>query len=140
DFVDALPAAMEGSADGIVIGPDGSVSVGRAFRELDAAWVTGIVAMCRAGGRVIVDDVFLGGAGSQQRWLDVAGDVETLWVGVHCEPEVAAGREIARGDRAGGMAAQQALIVHEGVKYDVEVDSTHTESIDCARAIARSVN
>jgi chloramphenicol 3-O phosphotransferase len=137
DFVDALPAALEGSADGIVIGPDGEVSVGRAFRELDAAWIAGIVAMCRAGGRVIVDDVFLGGAGSQQRWRDAIGDVETLWVGVHCSLEVVTGREIARGDRAPGMAAKQALIVHEGVNYDVEVDSTHTESIDCARTIAR---
>ena len=39
-------------------------------------------------------------------------------------------------DLAVGMAAQQALIVHEGVKYDVEVDSAHAESIDCARTIA----
>jgi chloramphenicol 3-O phosphotransferase len=136
DFVDALPAGMEGSSDGITIGPDGEVSVGTAFLELDAAWTTGIVAMCQAGGRLIVDDVFLGGAGSQQRWLDVIGDLETLWVGVRCAPEVAAGREIARGDRAVGMAARQAVVVHEGVRYDVEVDTTHTESIDCARTIA----
>jgi len=88
DFVDALPAVMDG---GIEFGPDGEVSVGPAFRELDAAWTAGIVAMCRAGGRVIVDDVFLGGAGSQQRWRDAAGDVETLFVGVHCDPEVAPG-------------------------------------------------
>jgi len=139
DFVDGLPAAMEGSADGLMIGPDGEVSVGPAFRELEAAWTAGIVAMCGAGGRVIVDDVFLGGAGSQQRWRHAIGDVETLWVGVHCAPEVAAGREIARGDRAGGMAARQALVVHEGVEYDVEVDTTSTESIDCARTIAAYV-
>lgn len=136
DFVDAMPAAMEGAADGIEIGPDGEVSVGPAFRKLEAAWMTGMIAICRAGGRVIIDDVFLGGAASQQRWRDAIGDVETLWVGVRCAPEVAAGRELARGDRAVGMAAQQALIVHEGVKYDVEVDSAHAESIDCARTIA----
>jgi chloramphenicol 3-O phosphotransferase len=35
------------------------------------------------------------------------------------------------------MAAQQAVIVHDGVKYDVEVDTSRTESIDCARSIAR---
>jgi len=139
DFIDAMPAAMEGSADGIQIGPDGEVSIGPAFRELEDAWMTGIIAMCRAGGRVIVDDVFLGGAASQQRWRDAIGDVETLWVGVRCAPETAAGREIGRGDRAGGMAARQALIVHEGVKYDVEVDNTHTESIDSARTVARSL-
>jgi chloramphenicol 3-O phosphotransferase len=26
--------------------------------------------------------------------------------------------------------------VHEGVTYDVEVDTTRTESLECARAIA----
>ena len=49
---------------------------------------------------------------------------------------VAAGREIARGDRVEGMAASQAEMVHRGVVYDLEVDTTHTESLDCARAIA----
>ena len=137
DFVNAMPAAMEGSADGIEIGPGGEVVVGAAFRELEAAWRSGLAAMCRAGGRVIIDDVFLGGPASQQRWREAIGDVEELWVGVHCEPAVAAGREIARGDRAGGMAAQQALVVHDGVTYDVEVDTTHTESIECAQIIAR---
>jgi chloramphenicol 3-O phosphotransferase len=136
DFVDALPAKLEGSPDGIEIGPDGEVSVGSAFRELEAAWTAGIVAMCRAGGRVVMDDVFLGGPSSQQRWRNAIGDLQTLWVGVHCDPEVAALRELARGDRAPGMAERQAVIVHKDVTYDVEVDTSHTESIDCARTIA----
>jgi chloramphenicol 3-O phosphotransferase len=136
DFVDALPAKLEGSPDGIEIGPDGEVSVGPAFRELEAGWTAGIVAMCRAGGRVVMDDVFLGGVASQQRWRDAIGDVETVWVGVHCDPSIAAGRELARGDRPPGMAALQAVVVHQGITYDVEVDTSHTESIDCARTIA----
>lgn len=136
-FVDALPAAMQDSDAGIEFKPDGDISVGPVFRQLDAAWVEGIVAMCRAGAHVIVDDVFLGGAGSQQRWRDALGDVEVLWVGVRCDAAVAAGREMARGDRVTGMAALQAEIVHEGVKYDVEVDTTDTESVDCAHTIAR---
>jgi chloramphenicol 3-O phosphotransferase len=136
-FVDAMPAAMQDSDAGIEFKPDGDIAVGPVFRQLEAAWVAGIVAMCRAGARVIIDDVFLGGAASQQRWRDVVGDIEVLWVGVRCDPAVAAGREIARGDRVTGMAALQAEIVHEGVKYDVEVDTTHTESIDAAHTIAR---
>ena len=50
--------------------------------------------------------------------------------------EFAAGREIARGDRVQGMAASQAEMVHRGVVYDLEVDTAHTESLECARAIA----
>lgn len=136
-FVDALPAALQASGAGIEFGPEGEVVVGPVFRQLEAAWVGGIVAMCRGGAKVIVDDVFLGGESSQQRWAEALGDVEVLWVGVRCDAETAAGREIARGDRTGGMAALQADVVHQGVKYDVEVDTSHTESIECARIIAQ---
>ena len=48
-------------------------------------------------------------------------------------------RELARGDRPPGMAEGQALIVHQGITYDVEVDTSHTGSIDCARTIAAYV-
>ncbi|MEU4192063.1 chloramphenicol phosphotransferase CPT [Kribbella sp. NPDC026611] len=140
DFVAALPTGLDGATAGFEVGAGGAVSVGPEFTRLEAAWRTGLVAMCRAGARVIVDDVFLGGGDSQERWRGVIGDVETLWVGVRCAPEVAAGRELARGDRARGMAAGQALIVHEGVKYDVEVDTSRAESIDCARTIASYVS
>jgi chloramphenicol 3-O phosphotransferase len=34
------------------------------------------------------------------------------------------------------MAASQACVVHEGVSYDLEVDTTDAESLVCARAIA----
>ncbi|GAB3960224.1 hypothetical protein GCM10029978_008960 [Actinoallomurus acanthiterrae] len=98
--------------------------------------MAGIAAMARAGARVIVDDVFLGGAESQQRWQKALDGLDVLWVGVRCESAVAAGREIARGDRARGMAASQAEAAHRGVLYDLEVDTTRTESLECARTIA----
>jgi hypothetical protein len=60
-----------------------------------------------------------------------------LWVGVRRDHEIAADREIAPGDRVIGMAASQAEVVHTGVVYDSEVDTSHTESLDCARAIPR---
>ena len=34
------------------------------------------------------------------------------------------------------MAASQAEMAHRGVVYDLEVDTTAPESLDCARAIA----
>ncbi|KOG21273.1 MULTISPECIES: chloramphenicol phosphotransferase CPT [Streptomyces] len=135
-FVDALPKKMWSSEGGIVFGDDGGVTVGEDFRQLEAAWAEGIATMARAGARIVIDDVFLGGAASQQRWRTVLGDLPVLWVGVRCDPATAAGREIARGDRTPGMAAQQALVVHEGVHYDLEIDTTHTESLACAHTIA----
>ncbi|QIP83449.1 chloramphenicol phosphotransferase CPT [Streptomyces sp. Tu 2975] len=139
-FVDALPAKMQSSDAGLEVAADGRVSVGADFRALEAAWTEGIVAMAGAGARIIVDDVFLGGAASQRRWQKALGGLAVLWVGVRCESAVAAGREIARGDRVQGMAASQADAVHQGVTYDVEVDTTHTESLACARTIAAHVH
>lgn len=138
-FVDALPAAMRESDAGIEFGPDGAVTVGPVFRRLEAAWLAGVAAMVRAGARVIVDEVFLGGADSQDRWRAALGDLDVLWVGVHCDPAVAAGRETARGDRVAGMAASQAELVHKGVTYDLEVDTTDTEALTCAYAVAAAI-
>ncbi|MFI0786104.1 chloramphenicol phosphotransferase CPT [Streptomyces lydicus] len=138
-FVDALPARMQASDEGIAFAADGGVSVGADFRALEAAWRDGLVAMARAGARIVVDDVFLGGAASQQRWQQALGELPVLWVGVRCTSAVATGREVARGDRTRGMAASQAEVVHAGVRYDLEVDTTHTESLACARTIAARV-
>ncbi|MFF1513372.1 chloramphenicol phosphotransferase CPT [Streptomyces sp. NPDC058305] len=138
-LVDAMPAAMRASDTGIEFAPDGEVIVGPEFRTLEAAWIEGIAAMARAGARIIVDEVFLGGPASQRRWHDALHDLPVLWVGVHCDATVAAGRELARGDRPIGMAASQANTVHRGVTYDLEIDTSHTESIECARMIAARV-
>jgi chloramphenicol 3-O phosphotransferase len=138
-LVDAMPASMQGSPGGIEFGADGSVTVGPTFRALQTAWVEGVVATARAGARIIIDDVFLGGAASQQRWREALDGLPVLWVGVRCDSAVAAGREIARGDRAVGMAASQAELVHRGVVYDVAVDTTHAEAMDCARTIAAAL-
>jgi chloramphenicol 3-O phosphotransferase len=83
--------------------------------------------------------VFLGGAGSQQRWQTVLSGLDVVWVGVRCDSTVAAGREVTRGDRVAGMAASQAEIVHVGVVYDLEVDTTRAESLACAQTITERI-
>jgi chloramphenicol 3-O phosphotransferase len=139
DLIEALPPALLDSGAGIAFGQRGEVDVGEGFRKIEAAWMAGVAAMARAGARVIFDDVFLGGAASQQRTRASLAGLDVLWVGVRCDPEIAAAREAARGDRVTGMAASQAGMVHDGVVYDIEVDTSHTEPLDCARAIAARV-
>jgi chloramphenicol 3-O phosphotransferase len=136
-LIQAMPVASQLS--GIEFARDGGVIVRPEFRALEAAWIEGIAAMARAGARIIVDEAFLGGAASQQRWLAALRALPVLWVGVRCDGAVAAAREIARGDRITGMAGSQAELVHQGVRYDLQVDTTHTEALDCARAIAARV-
>jgi chloramphenicol 3-O phosphotransferase len=138
-LIQAMPASVQRSVAGIDVAPDGVVTVGPQFRAMEAAWIQGVAAMARAGGRVIVDEVFLGGAASQRRWRDALGEVPVLWVGVRCDTAVAMGREIARGDRVPGQAASQAEVVHQGVVYDLQVDTTRAESMECAHMIAARV-
>ena len=138
-LVEAMPVSARTSPAGIEFTADGEVIVGPEFRRLEAAWITGIAAMAGAGARIIVDEVFLGGTASQQRWKNALDPLPVLWVGVQCAAAVAAGREIARGDRPIGMAASQADMVHRGIVYDLQVDTTHTEALECARAIAALV-
>ena len=138
-LIEAMPASMQASEAGIEFAADGTVSVGPEYRALQAAWMEGVAAMARAGARVIVDEIFLGGAVSQQRWQKVLTGLDVLWVAVRCDGAVAAGRELARGDRIQGMAVSQAEAVHRGVVYDLEVDTTHTEALVCARAIAAHI-
>jgi chloramphenicol 3-O phosphotransferase len=133
-LVSAMPVSAQKS--GIEFAPDGEVIVGATYRALEAAWIAGVAAMARRGARIIVDEVFLGGAASQQRWVTALDGLRVLWVGVRCAGAVAAGRELARGDRVIGMAESQAEVVHRGVVYDMDVDTTRTEALECAQAIA----
>jgi len=151
DLVRALPGGDEvddlirgrpegggpvGAAGSIEFGPDGSVTVGEDFRRAETSWYAGLTAIGRCGTGLILDEVFLGGGLSQQRLAAALTDLRVVWVGVRCDPEVAAGRERGRLDRVGGMARLQAARVHEGVAYDLVVDTTAASAADCARLIA----
>jgi chloramphenicol 3-O phosphotransferase len=134
-LIEAIPATMQTADAGIVFGSDGQVTTGTVFQMLDSAWSYGIAAMVRAGARVIVDEVFLGGAKSQYRWKTALDGLEVLWVAVRCDLKVASARELARGNRVQGMAENQAEIVHQGVHYDIEINTTTFSSLECAKNI-----
>lgn len=141
--VDTLVAALPGSptrAPGIVFGSDGVVAVDDRFRQLEHAWYEGLAAIARDGVGVIIDEVFLGGRESQDRLRFALVGLHVVWVGVHCDLDVAVAREAARSDRTQGMAASQALIVHEGVQYDLHVDTTSNTAFECATTIATHVD
>jgi chloramphenicol 3-O phosphotransferase len=141
DLVDAMPPATLPSTGRptIEFSDEGGVVVGAEFRAAEAAWNRGLAAIAAAGTGVIVDDVFLSGAASQARLRSAFAGLRVLWVGVHCDPGVAAAREAARPDRIAGMARSQAQAVHVGVAYDVEVDTTNSAALDCARIVAARI-
>jgi chloramphenicol 3-O phosphotransferase len=135
DLIAAIgPQDPDGGA--ISFGSDGGVTVREPFRAAEFAWYSGIAAMARTGVGVIMEDVFLDGSFSQGRIRAALSGLNLLWVGVRCEGAVARIREEARGDRIAGMAASQAVRVHQGIQYDLEVDTTTATPDQCARAIA----
>jgi chloramphenicol 3-O phosphotransferase len=139
DLVDALPPSLLTGGQGIEFAADGAVRPGAEFQRLEAAWMQGIAAMAHAGANIIIDDVFLSGVVAHDRWRAALADVAVLWVGVRCDPAIAAQRESARADRVVGMAAAQAQMVHVGMQYDLEVDTTETPPRACAERIAARI-
>jgi chloramphenicol 3-O phosphotransferase len=138
-LVEALPGRGDDPRSGLVLEPDGTVAVQPAFRAIEDIWYHGLAAMARRGAFLILDEVFLAGGAGQQRLRAVLDGLDVLWAGVHCDPLVAAEREAARPDRVQGMATSQAVVVHAGVVYDVEVDTTECSAAACARRIAKAV-
>jgi chloramphenicol 3-O phosphotransferase len=140
---DLIRALSRGPTDTTAAGtlefkPDGSIAVGQAFRQAEASWYEGLAAIARAGTGVIVDEVFLDGGESQARLQAALRGLAVVWVGVRCHPETAEARELRRPDRTKGMAKDQAERVHEGVSYDIVVDTTDTSSAECATLIVAS--
>ena len=138
-LAEALPGRGDDPPSGLVLEPDGTVTVKLEFRAVEEIWYQGLAVMASRGAFLILDEVFLAGGAGQRRLRGLLGDVDVLWAGVHCDPLVAAGREAGRPDRVRGMAMSQAVAVHAGVVYDVEVDTTDCPAVACARPIAEAV-
>jgi chloramphenicol 3-O phosphotransferase len=135
DLIRAMP--NKGLEDGSLlhIRDTGRVDVGPGWRVLERSWYLGVAAIATSGTGVIIDEVFLGGGESQKRLHAALRDLGVIWVGVKCDLEVARTREASRPDRVPGMAEFQATVVHEGVVYDVTVDTTHASAESCATEI-----
>jgi chloramphenicol 3-O phosphotransferase len=142
DLIAALAPSLVGEAQArpgraplVRYDADGGVLVDAAWRPVESAWYSGAASMVRAGLGVIVEEVLLGGRAAQERLAGALEGVAVLWVGVQCDPLVAAAREALRPDRIAGMAASQARRVHEGVRYDVVVDTTTASAEQCAHVV-----
>ncbi len=139
-FIDALPGRGDSPRADITYQSNGAVETGPVFKSRELAWYQGLAAMAHSGAQLILDEVFLSGAAEQSSVRTALGGLHVLWVGVRCDPAVAAVREAQRPDRVPGMARQQALSVHAGISYGLEVDTTDRSPQECAHVIAAHVN
>jgi chloramphenicol 3-O phosphotransferase len=107
------------------------------FFTLTCALARAATAFAEAGHDVVVDTVF-----ERPECYDVLREAgrpfQTLLVRVDCPLEELARREAARGDRRAGLAARQYDRVHQGVVYDVVVDTSRLTPASCARRIVEA--
>jgi len=134
-FLWMLPSRLFADPAGIAL-EDGVIARGDEYMRLYTAFQRAAATLAQNGVDVLVDDVFLDGADDQGRWTVALGDLAACWIGVRCDPDIAERREIARGDRVVGTARAQARAAHEGVRYDIEVDTGQTDVVRAAEAVA----
>jgi chloramphenicol 3-O phosphotransferase len=135
DLIRAMPDG--GLEDGslLQIGDTGEVHLGPGWPALAASWYRGVAAIAADGTGVIVDEVFLSGRTNQDRLRAAFTGLAVFWVGVHCDGDIARAREARRPDRVPGMAESQGARVHDGVVYDMTVDTSHASPESCAAQI-----
>ncbi|WP_433167355.1 chloramphenicol phosphotransferase CPT family protein [Kribbella sp. CA-247076] len=90
----------------------------------------------QAGNRVIVDELILGPE-VRDHWLATLADLDVFSVGVHCNLDELERRETARNGRT-GLARWSETRIHEGMPYDLRVDTTTQPTEACANQIASS--
>ena len=95
-----------------------------------------VAALARAGNNVLVDHL-LQDDGSLEECVENWVGLDVLFVGVKCPLEVAEEREKKRGNRTIGTARSQFERVHAHDLYDLEIDTSRLNVVECvARIIA----
>jgi chloramphenicol 3-O-phosphotransferase len=62
-----------------------------------------------------------------------------FWVGVTCDIQELVRREALRGDRYVGFASGTSAVVHQGMNYDMVIDTTSTPPEESARQVFDAV-
>ena len=139
-FMGMLPEAYHEHPDGftyeteyqegkpLVVIKDGPVGE-RTLRGMRHA----IAAMAGQGNDLIVDDVLLGSASAE--YAEILSNFEVFMVGVFAPLDVLEARERNRDDRLIGLARWQYNRVHEGMNYDLEIDTSGATPMECATLI-----
>ena len=99
-----------------------------------------IAAMAGAGNNLIVDEVIFGDVTTEygnvlSEYRMLLAPFQLYLVGVHAPLEILEDRERRRGDRLIGLARWQYGRVHNGMVYDLEIDTERATAAESARTI-----
>ncbi|SFD49585.1 chloramphenicol 3-O phosphotransferase [Paenibacillus catalpae] len=87
----------------------------------------------------IIIDTVLDAESDAADFLEQFKDEDVLYVGVHCPLEELERRERVRGDRTIGIAKEQLKIVHQNMKYDVEINTYENSTEECVSKILNAL-
>ena len=144
DFIGMMPPRLFGHEDGMVFDVterEGhrviDVRSGALMKKLMKGMRAAIAALVSEGHHLIVDDVMFhpDEAATYRRLL---AEADLRLVGLFAPLRVLEMREKARGDREIGLARGQYGIVHQGVEYDLELDTSTLTPVQCAEAICKT--
>jgi chloramphenicol 3-O phosphotransferase len=139
-FLEMLPETLQENLPGFAYRttwedgkPSVAIEAGPVGRRAMQGMRHAIAAMARQGNNLIVDDVMLDG--EMAHYQALLSGFELFRVGVFAPLDVLEARESAREDRLPGLARWQFERVHEGVAYDIEVDTSRLTPPECAHLI-----
>jgi chloramphenicol 3-O phosphotransferase len=93
-----------------------------------------VAALARGGSNVVSDDVFFDPAWASD-WAVALDGLDAWLVALHCPEVELERRERGRGDREPGEARAEASAIHDGVPYDLELDSSSLPAEALAAAV-----
>jgi chloramphenicol 3-O phosphotransferase len=140
-FLDMLPPAMVGHPDGVIFEttrdndqPSVIIRSGPVVQRAMRGMRHVVAAMADQGNNLIVDEVILGSEKARD-YLELLARFTCRFVGLFAPLDVLEARERARGDRLPGLARWQYDRVHDGMTYDLEIDTAAASPLECARRI-----
>jgi len=137
-FIDMLPAKYQSHPEGLLFertpGNGIAIRTGPVFARLMSGMRTAVAALAAEGNSMILDEVLTAPAQAEAYKAALAPHRLHL-VALHAPLDVLEAREQARGDREPGLARWQWGRVHQGVAYDLEIDTASLTPAETARRI-----
>ncbi len=139
-FLEMLPAAFQDHPDAFAFEavhvegkPEVIIRSGPVGERLMRGMRRAIAALAREGNNLIVDDVM--SAEDRADYDQLLADFQVYAIGIFAPLEVLEARERERGDRLIGLARRQFGRVHEGMRYDLQIDASMATAQECAQTI-----
>lgn len=106
------------------------------FPKMKLAMAKSVKALAETGYNVIVDIVFCGQK-TYEEFSSTLADFTVNFIKVDCPLYELEERELARGDRPHGLAQSQIKSTHDGVAYDLIIDTAANSPQQCAEIIIK---